>query len=223
MTLEHDGIEREVKLEVGCPIFEVPGFAGPARPLELADHDLDAVYYDRVDIRLLDQGITVRRRSGEGTRWTVKLPAGEDRRHRGQPEAWPAGRSRSTPTTSTSPPAVRELVAPYLGGEDAGAGGPAALPTGGGWRLAAPDGVDGGRDRRRPVTAQVPRRPDGAGRGHVPGGRGRVRGRQPRRSSSRPWSRSLVRMPAPGPAIPAARSSGPWPLLGTAVSGRGQR
>ena len=37
--------------------------------------DLDATYFDAADARLLAAGVTVRRRTGEGTRWTVKLPA----------------------------------------------------------------------------------------------------------------------------------------------------
>ena len=71
--IERDHVEREVKLDVDSR-FEVPSLEG-ASPLEA--RRLDAVYHDTLDLQLLDQGITVRRRSGEGTRWTVKFPSAE--------------------------------------------------------------------------------------------------------------------------------------------------
>ena len=142
---------------------------------EMADHDLDATYYDRVDTHLLDQGITVRRRTGEGTRWTVKLPTDEDPRPLGEPEAWPAARSSSTLTTSTSPMASR-VPHPLPRRRGPRCGGPAALPPA---TVAArhPGRGDGGRDRRR--QRDRPGARGGGRRCHLPGDRGRVRGGHP--------------------------------------------
>ena len=92
--IDRDHIEREVKLEVDGG-FEVPSLDG-ASPLE--PRRLDAVYHDTVDLRLLDQGITVRRRSGEGTRWTVKFPSAEMASAGG---LGAAARSTSTPMPSS--------------------------------------------------------------------------------------------------------------------------
>jgi inorganic triphosphatase YgiF len=106
--IDRDHIEREVKLEVDGR-FEVPSLDG-ASPLE--PRRLDAVYHDTVDLRLLDQGITVRRRSGEGTRWTVKFPSAEMASAGGV-----ARREVDIDSDALEPPAtVSELVAPFLAG-----------------------------------------------------------------------------------------------------------
>ncbi|MEU8926271.1 CYTH and CHAD domain-containing protein [Kitasatospora sp. NPDC048545] len=68
-------------------------YAGPALPVGLENlpgvastrraepHDLDAVYYDTSDLRLLRRGITVRRRTGgSDAGWHAKLPLGADSR-----------------------------------------------------------------------------------------------------------------------------------------------
>jgi inorganic triphosphatase YgiF len=72
-------LERELKLVV-WPEFDLPDLGravkdGRARaPVR---RRLEAVYYDTEDLRLLRQGITLRRRRGdaEGPQWTLKLPA----------------------------------------------------------------------------------------------------------------------------------------------------
>jgi inorganic triphosphatase YgiF len=67
-------VEREVKLDAD-PELALPDLHGATAglvPIELAPRRLDATYFDADDLRLLDRGITVRRRTGEGTRWTVK-------------------------------------------------------------------------------------------------------------------------------------------------------
>ena len=73
-------IEREVKLGVW------PGFMPPdlgdlapevsvrARPVKT----LKAVYHDTPDLRLARWGVTLRHRSGEGSKWTLKLPEGDE-------------------------------------------------------------------------------------------------------------------------------------------------
>jgi inorganic triphosphatase YgiF len=104
---DRDYVEREVKLAVDSA-FVVPPLDG-ASPLE--SRRLDAVYHDTADLRLLGQGITVRRRSGEGTLWTVKFPAGE--------RVVPGGVARrevDVDSDDIEPPrSVNELVAAYLG------------------------------------------------------------------------------------------------------------
>jgi inorganic triphosphatase YgiF len=108
-----DGIEREVKLDVEAD-FAVPPLDrdGTVVVEVLESHQLDATYHDAGDLRLLGLGITVRRRTGEGTRWTVKFPTAELAAAGGL-----ARREVDVVTDSVTPPAaVIELVAPHLAG-----------------------------------------------------------------------------------------------------------
>lgn len=58
------------------PVAELLGVSVPAQ-----EHLLEAVYYDTVDLRLLADGVTLRRRSGgHDAGWHLKLPTGADRR-----------------------------------------------------------------------------------------------------------------------------------------------
>lgn len=108
MTAAREHVEREVKLEVDDR-FEVPALEG-AEPLEALR--LDAIYHDTLDLRLLDQGITVRRRTGDGTRWTVKFPSDEVAAVGGV-----ARREVEVASDDLAPPAtIAELVEPFLGG-----------------------------------------------------------------------------------------------------------
>ena len=120
-------MEREVKLEVDEG-FEVPSLAGLAglvvEPLE--PRRLDATYFDTADLRLLGEGVTVRRRTGEGTRWTVKVPeplldgraAGEaDGRARGAVEAVSRHELEVISDRLDPPDEVVMAVADRLGGE----------------------------------------------------------------------------------------------------------
>ena len=72
-------IEREVKL-AGRPGFVMPplGDVVPgAGVVERPWLDLDAEYFDTADLRLAREGISLRRRTGDGpVTWTLKLPAG---------------------------------------------------------------------------------------------------------------------------------------------------
>ena len=73
-----DRVEREVKLHAAASLV-LPdlGADGDFVVEPLAPRLLDATYYDSADLQLLGRGITVRRRTGEGTRWTVKFPTEE--------------------------------------------------------------------------------------------------------------------------------------------------
>ena len=156
--IERDHVEREVKLDVDSR-FEVPSLEG-ASPLEA--RRLDAVYHDTLDLQLLDQGITVRRRSGEGTRWTVKFPSAEVAAAGGL-----ARREVDVDSDAIEPPtSVNELVAPFLEG---GALAPVARLVSVRERLAlvAPDGstlaeVDDDRVSARAMGASDDRRSSGA-------------------------------------------------------------
>jgi CHAD domain-containing protein len=71
-------IEREVKLPVP-PTFEMPALddiGGELRTVRHDDVDLDTVYYDAPDLRLIRAGASLRYREGRG--WTAKLPTGGD-------------------------------------------------------------------------------------------------------------------------------------------------
>ncbi len=115
MTPVGDGIEREVKLAVDAD-FSLPlslgEDGGPLVVKPLDPRYLDAVYHDAEDLRLLALGITVRRRTGEGIRWTVKFPTAELAAAGGS-----ARREVDVMTDTPNPPAaVVDLVASALGG-----------------------------------------------------------------------------------------------------------
>ena len=115
MTPVGDGIEREVKLAVDADFSLPPSLTDGGGPLvvePLEPRYLDAVYHDADDLRLLALGITVRRRTGEGIRWTVKFPTVELAAAGGS-----ARREIDVMTDASTPPeAVVELVASALGG-----------------------------------------------------------------------------------------------------------
>jgi CHAD domain-containing protein len=71
--------EKERKYDVGKR-FRLPDFAdalaGEVRVVRRAPADLDAVYFDTDDLRLLQAGVTLRRRSGgSDAGWHLKLPS----------------------------------------------------------------------------------------------------------------------------------------------------
>ncbi len=84
-------VEREVKLAAG-PNFELPDLAGVLAGCEIGApvlSELEAVYFDTADVRLIRAGITVRHRrdasrdashdanhDASRAEWTVKLPEG---------------------------------------------------------------------------------------------------------------------------------------------------
>jgi inorganic triphosphatase YgiF len=74
-----DQVERELKLGA-WPEFVLPdldGVVDGAKPGKPVRQDLDAVYYDTADLKLLRRGVTLRFRRGEppGDVWTLKLPS----------------------------------------------------------------------------------------------------------------------------------------------------
>jgi CHAD domain-containing protein len=74
-------IETEIKLGA-WPGFTLPDLTDVAPGVtveELPTLDLDAVYVDTADLRLVRRGVSLRRRTGEGApRWTLKLPDAGD-------------------------------------------------------------------------------------------------------------------------------------------------
>ena len=108
-------VEYEVKLEVD-PDLEVPdldalGVGASAEPREPVE--LDATYFDAADLRLVGQGVSGRRRTGEGTRWTVKVPAFDAA---SGARGAVAREEHDVVDEATAPPSdVRGLVAPWLG------------------------------------------------------------------------------------------------------------
>lgn len=74
-------VEREIKLEA-APDLQLPDLTGvvPGATVEAEPAlDLDATYYDTADLRLVRNGVSLRRRTGEGDpRWTLKLPTATD-------------------------------------------------------------------------------------------------------------------------------------------------
>ena len=81
MTGTH--LERERKFDggIGADLPALDGLAGVAEVSTAATEDLDAVYYDTADLRLLAHRVTLRRRTGgHDAGWHLKLPAGPDAR-----------------------------------------------------------------------------------------------------------------------------------------------
>ncbi len=113
-------VEREVKLDADPDLVlpELDGVAPGISARPMAAVELDATYFDAPDHRLLAQGITVRRRTGEGTRWTVKLPAAERPTPDGPTIVGSLSRREvDIVDTATEPPAgVTDLVDPWLDG-----------------------------------------------------------------------------------------------------------
>jgi CHAD domain-containing protein len=72
-------VEREIKLGA-WPGFSMPDLADLAPGVRVVAEpalDLDATYFDTADLQLVRNGVSLRRRTGEGApRWTLKLPAG---------------------------------------------------------------------------------------------------------------------------------------------------
>jgi CHAD domain-containing protein len=100
-------LEVERKFDVG-PEFAVPDLTGLGEVAAVegpVEHDLEAVYYDTSDLRLIGSRITLRRRTGgtdEG--WHLKLPADDGARWERHS---PLGRAVKRPP--------RAVIAPVLG------------------------------------------------------------------------------------------------------------
>ena len=73
-------LEREIKLGA-WPGFAMPDLTDVAPGVQVVAEpalDLDATYVDTADLQLVRNGVSLRRRTGEGPpRWTLKLPSGE--------------------------------------------------------------------------------------------------------------------------------------------------
>jgi inorganic triphosphatase YgiF len=110
---ESGHVEREIKLDAD-PDLVLPDLATVVPGVSVRRRDpveLDAIYFDADDLRLMDDGVTVRRRTGEGTRWTVKVAAEAS----GAAGAM-ARREIDVMDESVEPPAeVRRLVDRWLG------------------------------------------------------------------------------------------------------------
>ena len=70
-------LEQEVKLDVwpGFTLPELVGVADGVSAVPPATSHLVATYHDTADLRLARAGISLRHREGDGTGWTLKLPA----------------------------------------------------------------------------------------------------------------------------------------------------
>ena len=118
-------MERKYDLAAGGTaaldaVKTMTGTAGIAAVSQQDEQLLDAVYYDTADLRLIDAGITLRRRTGgDDAGWHLKLPAGADTRDEIRlPLAAPtgaasgtAGRRAATPLTRADGAVPEELAA----------------------------------------------------------------------------------------------------------------
>ena len=81
--MKNSHIEKERKFDglVDAAFPALDGLPGVAEVSDPGAEDLDAVYYDTLDLRLLDHGVTLRRRTGgHDAGWHLKLPVGPDER-----------------------------------------------------------------------------------------------------------------------------------------------
>jgi CHAD domain-containing protein len=81
MTTDVKEIETKYDMPDGADVPPLDGLPGVARTLRPAPQRLEADYFDTADLRLIQSGITLRRRTG-GTDygWHLKLPIGEHAR-----------------------------------------------------------------------------------------------------------------------------------------------
>lgn len=80
MSVTVQEIERKYEVPGGAPPV-LTGVGGVTDESDSPAVVLEAVYYDTGDLRLLGDGVTLRRRSGgEDAGWHLKLPAGRDTR-----------------------------------------------------------------------------------------------------------------------------------------------
>lgn len=79
-TAPTGSVEREIKLGA-WPGFSMPDLGDVAPDVQVVPEpalDLDATYVDTADLQLVRNGVSLRRRTGEGApRWTLKLPSAE--------------------------------------------------------------------------------------------------------------------------------------------------
>jgi CHAD domain-containing protein len=108
--------ETERKYEAGSAGFALPpldGLPGVASVSDVQQETLEAEYYDTRDLRLINMGVTLRRRrGGDDEGWHLKLPAGQDTRR----ELRRALEEHET----TIPDELTELVRAYSRGEPLG-------------------------------------------------------------------------------------------------------
>ena len=101
--------ERKYEAPDAVRIADPGRLFGHEHPAAAEDHQLEAVYFDTADLRLIRAGITLRRREG-GTDagWHLKLPVAADSR---EELRLPLGRARRTP-----PAPLRALTRVYTRG-----------------------------------------------------------------------------------------------------------
>ena len=73
--------ERKYEVETGAELPPLAEVSGVAEVSAAVTAKLDAVYFDTADLRLLRNGVTLRRRTGgSDSGWHLKIPTGEDSR-----------------------------------------------------------------------------------------------------------------------------------------------
>jgi CHAD domain-containing protein len=108
MTSGHLEVETKYDVGDGFAVPDLTGLDGVATVDAPVEHELEAVYFDTADLRLLRARVTMRRRTGGGDAgWHLKLPAGAARRELHAP----LGRA-----TTKVPKALREPVTGVLRG-----------------------------------------------------------------------------------------------------------
>jgi CHAD domain-containing protein len=102
VTSAHLEVEAKYDVDEGFVVPELTGLPGVASVDAPVEHQLEAVYFDTADLRLLRARVTLRRRTGgPDAGWHLKLPAGTARRELHAP----LGRAVKKP-----PPALMEPV-----------------------------------------------------------------------------------------------------------------
>ena len=103
MTSGHLEVETKYDVDDGFALPELSGLPGVTSVDGPVEHDLEAVYLDTEDLRLLRARITLRRRTGgSDAGWHLKLPAGTARRELHAP----LGRATKNPPRALQEPVV---------------------------------------------------------------------------------------------------------------------
>jgi CHAD domain-containing protein len=81
VTSAHLEVEAKYDVDEGFVVPDLSGLPGVTSVDAPVEHDLEAVYFDTADLRLLRARVTMRRRTGgPDAGWHLKLPAGTARR-----------------------------------------------------------------------------------------------------------------------------------------------
>ena len=113
MATEQLEVERKFDVDQAFVLPDLAGVGGAAAVDGPVEHDLEAVYFDTPDLRLIRSRITLRRRTGGTDQgWHLKLPADDGARWE---QHSPLGRAAQRPPRAVTAPVVGVLRGAAVG------------------------------------------------------------------------------------------------------------